>query len=154
VSLDQVDHAGLTIAQTAARTGLTAHTLRYYERDGLMQHVDRSATGHRRYTEQDLDWITMITRLRRTGMPIRDIRRYAALVRAGEGTEPERMLLLQQHRDRVRAELDQTAAHLAMIDRKIDFYAGRLSACDADHDTSCDAPAPDRGRARTDRTTS
>lgn len=153
MTLDQVDHAGLTIAQTAARTGLTAHTLRYYERDGLMLQVDRSATGHRRYTGHDLEWITMITRLRRTGMPIRDIRRYAELVRAGDSTEPERMLLLQRHRDHVRAQLEQTAGHLAMIDHKIDFYAGRLSSCDAGPDTSCDGPTPDRDRARTDRTT-
>ena len=66
---------GLTIAEAAERTGLTTHTLRYYERDGLMLGaVDRSASGHRRYTERDLAWIEMITRLRSTGMPIREVR--------------------------------------------------------------------------------
>ncbi len=119
----------LTIAETAERTGLTAHTLRYYERDGLMLSVDRSATGHRRYNEGDLEWIGMITRLRRTGMPIRDVRRYAELVRAGDGTENERMEILQRHREQVRAQLEETRQHLALIDRKIDWYAGRTESC-------------------------
>ena len=80
----------LTIAEAAARTGLTAHTLRYYERDGLMlRDVDRSATGHRRYEDQDLQWIQLLTCLRGTGMPISDVRRYAALVRDGGGNEAE-----------------------------------------------------------------
>lgn len=73
----------LTIAEVAERTGLTRHTLRYYERDGLMLGVDRAGSGHRRYTEHDLCWIELITRLRATGMPIRDVRRYAEL--AGDG---------------------------------------------------------------------
>ena len=119
----------LTIAETAERTGLTAHTLRYYERDGLMLSVDRSATGHRRYTEGDLEWIGMITRLRRTGMPIRDVRRYAELVRTGQGTEAERLELLQRHRELVRAQLEETQQHLALIDRKIEWYAGQTGTC-------------------------
>lgn len=119
----------LTIAETAERTGLTAHTLRYYERDGLMLSVDRSATGHRRYHEGDLEWIQMITRLRRTGMPIRDVRRYAELVRTGNDTEAERMQILVRHRELVRAQLDETQRHLALIDRKIEWYAGRSESC-------------------------
>ena len=62
-----------TIAEAAVRSGLTRDTLRYYEKDGLMlAPVDRSATGHRRYSERDLTWIELVTRLRATGMPIRD----------------------------------------------------------------------------------
>ena len=120
----------LTIAETAERTGLTAHTLRYYERDGLMLAVERSASGHRRYTERDLEWILMVTRLRAAGMPIRDVRRYADLVRGGRGNEAERLDILRRHRDRVRADLDEAAGHLRAIDRKIGIYegAGELSA--------------------------
>ena len=81
----------LTIAEAAERTGLSPHTLRYYERDGLLlSGVGRSASGHRRYTEEDLGWIEMLTRLRATGMPIRDVRRYAELVRADDGNEQVR----------------------------------------------------------------
>jgi len=120
----------LTIAEAAERTGLTVHTLRYYERDGLMLDVDRSPTGHRRYADGDMEWIEMITRLRRTGMPIREVRRYAELVRAGEGTGAERLALLQQHRERVRTHLAETAAHLDRIELKIAHYQGLVDSCE------------------------
>ena len=117
----------LTIAEAAERTGLTTHTLRYYERDGLMlREVDRSATGHRRYTEQDLVWIDLLTCLRGTGMPISEIRRYAGLVRAGGGNELERLELLREHRGRVLAELARVQEHLGAIDRKIGIYVDKL----------------------------
>lgn len=116
-----------SIAETAELTGLTAHTLRYYERDGLMlREVGRSPSGHRRYTERDLTWIDLITRLRATGMPIRDVRRYAALVRAGDGNEAERLELLREHRRRVLEQLAETQEHLGAIDRKIGIYVDRL----------------------------
>jgi len=119
----------LTIAEAAATTGLTPHTLRYYERDGLLlDAVERASSGHRRYTERDLGWIHLLTRLRATGMPIREIREYVDLVRRGEGTEPERMALLQAHRDAVRAQLAEVQEHLAAIEMKIDVYAGRLGS--------------------------
>ncbi|MEI7057866.1 MerR family transcriptional regulator [Nocardioides sp. CCNWLW239] len=123
---------GLSIAEVAERTGLTAHTLRYYERDGLMLGVGRNASGHRAYTEGDLGWITLITRLRATGMPIREIRRYAELVRSGEGNEDVRLELLRAHRDRVRAQLEETAAHLDAIEFKVAYYAAAVGEADPD----------------------
>jgi DNA-binding transcriptional MerR regulator len=117
----------LPIAEAAARTGLTAHTLRYYERDGLMlSSVQRAGSGHRRYSERDLTWIEMLTRLRATGMPIADVRRYAALVRAGDGNEAERLELLLAHRARVEEQLAQVTSHLRAIDHKIGIYEGKL----------------------------
>jgi DNA-binding transcriptional MerR regulator len=124
--------SGLTIAEVAERTGLTRHTLRYYERDGLMLDVGRADSGHRRYTEDDLGWIELITKLRATGMPIRDVRRYAELVRAGDGNEAERLELLHAHRERVRAQLEAMAVHLDAIDMKISFYTGLSSPAPAD----------------------
>ena len=119
--------SGLSIAEAAEHTGLSAHTLRYYERDGLMlTDVDRSASGHRRYSAQDLGWIEMITRLRSTGMPMRDVRRYAALVRHGAGNEAERLELLRAHREHVEAELAEVTRHLRAIDHKIGIYEGKL----------------------------
>jgi DNA-binding transcriptional MerR regulator len=116
-----------TIAEVAERTGLTAHTLRYYERDGLMlEAVERASSGHRRYSERDLTWITLITRLRSTGMPIRDVKRYAGLVRAGDGNEPERLALLLAHRAQVEAQLAEVSAHLRAIDHKIGIYEGKV----------------------------
>ena len=117
----------LTIAEAAEKTGLTAHTLRYYERDGLLLHaVDRAPSGPRRYTDDDLRWIEMVTRLRSTGMPIRDVRRYAALVRDGDGNESERLALLLAHREVVERELAEVTSHLRAIDHKIALYESTL----------------------------
>ncbi len=118
---------GMTIAEAAEQSGLTAHTLRYYERDGLMLFpVERASTGHRRYTDRDLRWIEMVTRLRATGMPIRDVRRYADLVRAGAGNEQERLELLRDHRRAVLDQLAEVQDHLGAIDRKIGIYVDHL----------------------------
>jgi DNA-binding transcriptional MerR regulator len=121
----------LTISEAAERTGLTRHTLRYYERDGLMLGVGRAGSGHRRYSERDLGWIELITKLRATGMPIRDVRRYAELVRAGDGNEDERLLLLRAHRERVRSQLDTMATYLDAIEMKISYYASAADACES-----------------------
>jgi len=125
--------AGLSIAGAARRTGVSVHTLRYYERAGLVvTAVDRTASGRRRYHQLDLDWIVICTRLRATGMPIRTIRRYAELVSAGPGNEQERLALLEAHRAEVTARLARTRENLKLIDHKIDVYRGRLAAGDAD----------------------
>jgi DNA-binding transcriptional MerR regulator len=128
-----VPEAGLSIAEAAGRTGLSVHTLRYYERAGLVvTAVDRTAGGRRRYRQLDLDWINVCTRLRATGMPIRSIRRYAQLVGAGPGNEPERLALLEAHRAEVTARLAELQDNLTLIDHKIGVYRGRLAAGDAD----------------------
>jgi DNA-binding transcriptional MerR regulator len=118
---------GLSIGRAAELTGLTADTLRYYERDGLMlAPVARAATGHRRYTDRDLEWIRLVTRLRATGMPIRDVRRYAALVRSGAGNEEARLEVLRHHRRLVLAQLAEVEGHLEAIDYKIGVYEGTI----------------------------
>jgi DNA-binding transcriptional MerR regulator len=116
-----------SIAEAAEATGLTTHTLRYYERDGLLLNLPaRTSSGDRRYGELDLGWITMITRLRATGMPIRTVRAYAELCRHGDGNEQERLELLLAHRDRVLEDLARVTDHLGAINRKIGIYEDRL----------------------------
>ena len=123
-----VAEAGCTIARAAELTGLSPDTLRYYERDGLLlTAVGRSPTGHRRYQDADLRWIELINCLRGTGLPIRDVRRYAALVRAGDGTEGERLELLRAHRQQVLDQLAEVTTHLGAIDKKIDKYLDTLA---------------------------
>jgi DNA-binding transcriptional MerR regulator len=124
---------GVTIAEAGRRTGVSVHTLRYYERAGLViSPVDRTTGNRRRYRELDLKWIVICTKLRATGMPIRGIRQYAELVAAGPGNEDERLALLEAHRADVLARMAETQENLRLIDRKIDVYRGSLAAGDAD----------------------
>jgi DNA-binding transcriptional MerR regulator len=139
--------AELTIAEVAERSGLTRHTLRYYERDGLMLGVGRDNSGHRRYSEHDLGWIELITKLRATGMPVREVRRYAELVRAGDGNEDARLALLRVHRERVRAQIAAMAAHLEAIDMKIGYYEEALDAGQSP-DRQLSSPCPEGAVAR------
>jgi DNA-binding transcriptional MerR regulator len=128
-----VPEQGVSIAEAARRTGVSVHTLRYYERAGLVvTTVDRNAAGRRRYRQLDLDWIKVCTRLRATGMPIRAIRRYAELVSAGRGNEHERLALLEAHRADVVAKIAELNENLRLIDHKVDVYRGRLAAGEAD----------------------
>jgi len=124
---------GVTIGEAARRTGVSVHTLRYYERAGLVvSPVDRTSGGRRRYRELDLRWIVVCTKLRATGMPIRGIRQYAELVAAGPGNEKQRLALLEAHRAAVLAKLAEVQENLKVIDDKIDVYRGSLAAGDAD----------------------
>jgi DNA-binding transcriptional MerR regulator len=113
----------LTIAEVAAATGLTAHTLRYYERIGLVQ-VGRDEAGHRRYDRQALARIVFITRLRLSDMPISTVARYLDLVSKGEHTAPERLALMQAHRATIQRRLQELQAALAVTEYKISTYGG------------------------------
>ncbi|MFG3530675.1 MerR family transcriptional regulator [Streptomyces sp. NPDC047917] len=117
-----------TISEVAAFTGLTAHTLRWYERIGLMPHVDRSHTGQRRFTNRDLDWLDFVGKLRLTGMPVADMVRYAELLREGEHTFEDRQELLEATRRDVITRIAELQDTLAVLDYKIDFYAGARRA--------------------------
>jgi DNA-binding transcriptional MerR regulator len=129
----EVNERGISIAEAAERTGVSVHTLRYYERAGLVvTTVDRTAGGRRRYRQIDLDWIRICTKFRATGMPIRTIRRYAELVLAGRGNEKDRLELLEAHRSDVLTQLAELQESLELIDHKIDVYRGRMEAGDAD----------------------
>ena len=120
-----------TISQVAEKSGLSAHTLRWYERIGLLNRVERGPDGRRRYGEADLEWVVLLNNLRTTGMRVRDMQRYAELVRSGGG-EGERMELLEQHRELVLQSLAQQEACLRVLDRKITNYRRRLSQTPSD----------------------
>ena len=116
--------AGWDIATTADRLGVSAHTLRYYERIGLVR-VDRDASGHRHYDAASVRRLVFLTRMRTSGMPIRDLRRYIELVEAGRDTVPERLALLTEHRDDLRARIELRLA-LAATEYKIAAYTREL----------------------------
>jgi DNA-binding transcriptional MerR regulator len=119
---------GLTIQQAAKETGVSVHTLRYYERIGLVSPVERASNGHRRYSEKDVYEIVFLTRLRATRMPIADIKRYVHLARQGPSTTVERLALLEAHRDAVCKHLEEVSYCLTMIERKIEHYRAYYSA--------------------------
>ncbi|MDK3018802.1 MerR family transcriptional regulator [Pseudodonghicola flavimaris] len=112
----------MKIGELAKRSGLSAHTIRYYERIGLLPYADRDAGGRRDYDETILVWIAFLDRLKTTGMPIREMLRYAELRARGARTSPERRRMLEVHRDRVRDHLADLQACLLVLDTKIDGY--------------------------------
>jgi len=122
MTVTEVPAEGLTISGAAELSGLSVDTLRYYEKEGLSLHrPERSASGQRRYTEEDVRWLGTLVMLRRTGMPIRDVRRFVDLYRV-DGSESERMAILEAHREHVLEQLSEVQTHLAAINRKIEIY--------------------------------
>jgi DNA-binding transcriptional MerR regulator len=109
----------LTIRQASALTGLTAHTLRYYERIALLTPVGRAANGHRRYGKQDVERITFLNYLRLTGMPLERLKAYTALLSQGDSGLPRRVALLRAHRDGVAHRVEELRRMLAVIDLKL-----------------------------------
>ena len=110
-----------SIGEFSKVTGLGIHTLRYYEHENLIIPL-RNASNRRRYSEKDIAWISFIKRLKATGMPIKEIKKYAALRAKGDITLSERMEMLVQHRQSLNEQIRQLQEHEAMLDEKIAFY--------------------------------
>ena len=121
-----------SIGEAAEKSGLSQHTLRWYERIGLLANIERGGDGRRRFSNADLDWLSLLTKLRATGMPVRDMQRYAELVRAGVG-HAERLELLKRHREEVRRALARQRETLKVLDAKISTYEGRVAEASHAH---------------------
>jgi DNA-binding transcriptional MerR regulator len=123
----------LSIGQVAERTEISVHALRFYEREGLLANpVSRDSAGRRVYDESDVEWLNICSRLRASGMPLRVIREYAALVRAGSGNEAARLDLLREHQERVAAQLRELNECYDLITYKVKVYQQHLAEGDAD----------------------
>jgi DNA-binding transcriptional MerR regulator len=125
----------MKIGQLSKRSGLSAHTIRYYERIGLLPYADRDRSSQRDYDASILVWIAFLGRLKATGMPIREMLRYAELRQRGSATEADRRELLSQHRDRVRAHVVNLQTCLLVLDTKIAGYSGSEKRI-RDHDAA------------------
>ncbi|RSZ58393.1 MerR family transcriptional regulator [Massilia atriviolacea] len=112
----------LSIDEASRRTGLTAYTLRYYERIGLLAPVGRAAGGQRRYAASDMAWIEFLLRLRTTRMPIGKMQAFARLRSAGDATVPERRQMLEEHLSDVLAEIEAMRQSAAALQDKIAYY--------------------------------
>lgn len=113
----------LSIDEVAKRTGLTAHTLRYYERIGLIAPVGRASGGQRRYAASDLAWIEFLLRLRTTHMPIGKMQEFAKLRGAGDSTVKQRRQMLEQHLAAVLADIETMRQTAATLQWKIEHYS-------------------------------
>lgn len=112
----------LTIQEVSEATGLSAHTLRYYERIGLIHPIEREDNTRRLYTEEDIGWIDFLLKLRATGMSIKEMQRYAELQRQGDETLPQRVEMLKSLRRNVEARMSELDEHLKLICYKIEIY--------------------------------
>lgn len=112
------EEEAVPIGEAARQAGVSAHTLRYYERLGLISPVARGRRGERRYGASDLEWVAFLKRLRATGMPVREMARFAELRRGGDATLAERARLLDQHADRIRRRISGLRGDLRAIDVK------------------------------------
>ncbi len=112
----------MRISEASTKCGLSPDTIRYYERSGIVPAIDRGADGLRRFSPEDIDWLTLLYWLRRTGMPMKEMHRFAELYKQGNTTIPERKSVLLRHADRLkerRAELDRCSA---ILDHKLAAY--------------------------------
>lgn len=117
-----------SIQEVSQKTGLTAHTLRFYEKEGLLGSVERSESGFRQYTDDDLEVLGGICCLKNTGMSLREIARFLELSREGDQTLRQRVDLLEAHRNKVLAQMEQMQTHLDKVTRKLDYYTEKLRA--------------------------
>ena len=120
-----------SIQDVSKKTGLSAHTLRYYEKEGLISGVERSPGGFRQYTDEDLEALGLICCLKNTGMSIQEIARFVQLTREGEHTLEERVELLRSHREKVMERIAEMQKHLEKVTWKLNFFSEKLKAYEA-----------------------
>ena len=111
-----------SIGQVAAKTGLTVHTLRYYEKEGLLPFVHKSSSGLRMFSDDDLGWLSLIECLKETGMSLKGIKQYIDWFREGDSTLPQRLKMFKQQQLKVLAQIEQFQKYLQKIDYKVRLY--------------------------------
>ena len=120
-----------SIQEVSKKTGLTAHTLRYYEKEGLISGVERTQGGFRQYTDEDLERLGLICCLKNTGMSIQEIARFVQLTHEGDHTLEERVELLRAHRERVLEKMAEMQKHLDKVTWKLNFFTEKLRVYEA-----------------------
>lgn len=111
-----------TIGQVAKKLGLTAHTLRYYDKEGLLPFVKKGSSGARIFEDDDIDWLLILDCLKRTGMQLKDIKRYMDLCQAGDSTLQQRLEMFQSQKIKIEEQMKQLNQYMEKIDFKIAYY--------------------------------
>ena len=132
--LQRKDYFMYHIQAFAALTGLSADTLRYYEKEGLLAPT-RDSNGYRVYSERDAAWLAFILRLKETNMPLAQIKEFARLRAEGEATLAARYALLRTHEQALAAQLVRLAEHQAHLAEKLRHYKALLAAMSAEDET-------------------
>ena len=115
-----------TIQEVCRKTGLSAHTLRYYEKEGLLKAVRRSSGGFRQYSDEDLEWLGLICCLKNTGMSLQEIARFVQLAQMGDCTLKDRVELLKDHREKMVARMAEMQKYMDKITWKVNFFSEKL----------------------------
>ncbi|OPH58365.1 MerR family transcriptional regulator [Paenibacillus ferrarius] len=113
---------GFTIGDVAEQTGLSMHTLRYYENEGIVPNVKRNEGGTRIYEQKDIEWLEFVCCLRNTGMTIAELKGFVGLVLQGHETIDERMRMLDRQMERIQTQIDQLTVYRTMVDKKMGWY--------------------------------
>jgi DNA-binding transcriptional MerR regulator len=118
----------MNMKEFSAEVDLSSYTLRYYEKIGLLKHVQRNSSGHRVYSNRDIDWVNFIKRLKDTGMALAEIQKYASLRDLGVQTVSDRLALLEKHQEHLVDHIRQQNEHLKALEEKISLYkSGKVS---------------------------
>ena len=120
-----------SIQDVSKKTGLSAHTLRYYEKEGLLSHVERTPGGFRQYTDEDMEALGLICCLKNTGMSLQEITRFVSLTHEGDQTLRERVELLREHRENVISRMQEMQKYLDKVTWKLNFFSEKLRAYEA-----------------------
>jgi DNA-binding transcriptional MerR regulator len=132
----------MSIGELARRSGLSVHTIRFYESVGVLLPARRACNGHRRYNEADVGWLGFVLRLKRTGMPLAQIRHYAELRQCGDQTWGDRLAMLELHRHDLASQLAELVDNALALDQKISHYRALLAGDFAPTPESRHAPDP------------
>lgn len=116
-----------SIGQAAKKMGLTAHTLRYYDKEGLLPFVQKTSSGLRKFSDSDLEWLVIIECLKGTGMQIKDIKQYIDWYIEGDSTLQQRFDMFKKQKIRIEEQMAQLQKHLEKIEYKIAFYADAVA---------------------------
>jgi len=110
------------ISEFSERSGLSTHTLRYYEKEGLLTDISRNASGKRVYSDRDLTWLTWIQRLKSTGMTLEHIKQFSILRSKGDASITDRKEMLSEHAVKLRSDVDRLKKELSIVEYKIKEY--------------------------------